>query len=165
MDGRASVDIIRSNLWKVSAVAVESALLALKDMDIFDCCVVGVPDEEQGQRIAALVCIPPRKMAMAIVKGDEDGKFRGKEMVITSLREQLAEAGLPDYMLPTMLRVISSDVPRNSRGKVSKKEIASEYFGEGSRGWEVWDDQSNKSGPIGGKRRLWQFSGIGNAVL
>ncbi len=51
--GRASVDIIKSGGYKISALDIERELL--EHPDISECAVVGVEDEEWGQKIVAIV--------------------------------------------------------------------------------------------------------------
>jgi acyl-CoA synthetase (AMP-forming)/AMP-acid ligase II len=53
IQGRASVDLIKSGGYKISALEVERKMLSL-DM-IQEVAVVGVADEEWGQRVAAVV--------------------------------------------------------------------------------------------------------------
>lgn len=53
IQGRASVDIIKSGGYKISALEVERKLLALDDVQ--EVAVVGISDEEWGQRVAAVV--------------------------------------------------------------------------------------------------------------
>lgn len=51
--GRTSVDIIKSGGYKISALAIENALLAHER--IRECAVLGLPDEALGEVIAAVV--------------------------------------------------------------------------------------------------------------
>jgi malonyl-CoA/methylmalonyl-CoA synthetase len=51
--GRTSVDIIKSAGYKVSALGIESVLLA--HPAVAECAVVGLPDDALGERIAAVV--------------------------------------------------------------------------------------------------------------
>lgn len=53
IQGRASVDIIKSGGYKISALEVEREMLSLDS--ILEVAVVGLPDEEWGQRVAAVV--------------------------------------------------------------------------------------------------------------
>jgi acyl-CoA synthetase (AMP-forming)/AMP-acid ligase II len=53
IQGRASVDIIKSGGYKISALEVERKLLALDEVQ--EVAVVGIADEEWGQRVAAVV--------------------------------------------------------------------------------------------------------------
>ena len=54
--GRASVDIIKSGGEKISALEVEDVLR--EHPSIVDCAVVGVPDDEWGERVCAVVVAP-----------------------------------------------------------------------------------------------------------
>lgn len=53
IQGRASVDLIKSGGYKISALEVERKMLALASVQ--EVAVVGLPDEEWGQRVAAIV--------------------------------------------------------------------------------------------------------------
>lgn len=53
IQGRASVDLIKTGGYKVSALEVERKMLGLDSIQ--EVAVVGVPDEEWGQRVAAIV--------------------------------------------------------------------------------------------------------------
>ena len=55
--GRASIDIIKTGGYKVSALEIEEALRA--HPAIAECAVVGVDDPEWGQRVAAAVVLAP----------------------------------------------------------------------------------------------------------
>lgn len=53
IQGRASVDVIKSGGYKISALEVERKMLALDSIQ--EAAVVGLKDEEWGQRVAAIV--------------------------------------------------------------------------------------------------------------
>lgn len=53
IQGRASVDLIKSGGYKISALEVERKMLALEEVQ--EVAVVGIADEEWGQRVAAVV--------------------------------------------------------------------------------------------------------------
>jgi malonyl-CoA/methylmalonyl-CoA synthetase len=53
--GRASVDILKVGGYKLSALQIETSLLA--HPLVSSCAVVGVPDPTYGQRIAAIVSL------------------------------------------------------------------------------------------------------------
>lgn len=53
IQGRASVDLIKSGGDKISALEVERKMLALEEVQ--EVAVVGIADEEWGQRVAAVV--------------------------------------------------------------------------------------------------------------
>lgn len=101
--GRSSVDIIKTGGYKVSAVEIEGALLEHPAVD--QCAVVGLPDEEWGQRVAAAV----------VVKS-------GEQLRMDELRTW-AKKTLAPYKVPTRLLVVE-DLPRNAMGKVIKPSLA-----------------------------------------
>ncbi|XP_067006319.2 malonate--CoA ligase ACSF3, mitochondrial [Anabrus simplex] len=107
--GRTSVDIIKTGGYKVSAIEVETHLLG--HPDIQDVAVVGLSDMTWGQKVAAVVV--PRE---------------NKEIILSKLREWAKDRMAP-YAIPTVLKVVDK-LPKNSMGKVNKKELLLEIFPE-----------------------------------
>lgn len=99
--GRNSVDIIKSGGYKISALEIEEVLR--KHPDVKDVGVVGLPDPEWGEKIAA--CLVPSKA----------------EVDIHVLKEWMKER-LPGYKLPRTF-IQQEDLPRNVLGKVTKNEL------------------------------------------
>lgn len=100
--------------------------------------VVGVEDEEYGQRVAALVSL----------RQDQEVQ----ELKISRLRADLTER-MAGYKMPTLLRVVEGELPKGSTGKVLKKTLGPLFFppdwerhcppeGE-KRGWiQAWYSQA-----------------------
>jgi len=110
--GRASVDILKSGGYKLSALEIEDALRL--HPAVRDVAVVGLPDEEWGERVAAAVVA------------------EGEAPSLAALRDW-ARNHLAPYKIPTRLLVVP-DLPRNAMGKVTKAAVKS-LFGAGeSRG-------------------------------
>lgn len=105
--GRSSVDIIKSGGYKISALQIETVLLA--HPDIKECAVLGVSDEVWGERIAAVIVIRS-----------------GADLPLDKLREWALDK-MPKYALPTELKIIE-DIPKNAMGKVNKKELKKNVF-------------------------------------
>ncbi len=105
--GRRSVDIIKSGGFKISAREIEGVLRRHPDID--DVGVVGLPDEEWGQRIAA-----------AIVPAN--GIIRTSEQWASQLAT-LCEEHLADFKRPREFFTYSDGLPRNALGKVQKHRI------------------------------------------
>ena len=101
--GRESVDIIKTGGFKVSALEIEDALRT--HPAIAECAVVGVADEEWGQRVAAAVILRP-----------------GATLALDALRAWAKERLAP-YKVPTRLRVVD-ELPRNPMGKVTKPTVS-----------------------------------------
>ena len=97
IQGRASVDIIKSGGYKISALDVERELLSLSVID--EAAVVGLDDEEWGQRVAAVVTLTNSS----------------KELKLKDLRNMLRKNMAP-YKIPTILKVVD-EIPRNKMGK------------------------------------------------
>jgi malonyl-CoA/methylmalonyl-CoA synthetase len=125
--GRASVDIIKSGGYKISALDIERELLSLPYVS--EAMVVGVPDMEFGQRVAAVVTLRQDQLAQKFYA--ENGR-RSNELKISDLRND-ARNRLAGYKLPTLLRVLEEEIPKSPTGKVVKKTLGPEYFptGEG----------------------------------
>lgn len=71
--------------------------------------MVGVSDEEWGQKVCAIVA--PQE---------------GKEITLEALIEW-AEHKMPKYCLPTELKLIKA-LPKNAMGKINKKELVKLLF-------------------------------------
>ncbi len=99
--GRSSIDIIKSGGYKLSALEIEEVLRSYPG--ISDCGVVGIPDEEWGELVAAAL----------IIDGDS---FTESELILW-LSDKL-----PRYKIPTVFRELK-ELPRNAMGKVVKKEL------------------------------------------
>ncbi|OOG72176.1 acyl-CoA synthetase [Algoriphagus sp. A40] len=98
--GRDSVDIIKSGGYKISALEIEEVLR--KHPEIKDCGVVGLPDEEWGELVAAAI-ISSKKLA------DKD--------LNAWIRERM-----PAYKTPRKYLFLD-ELPRNAMGKVVKNDL------------------------------------------
>jgi malonyl-CoA/methylmalonyl-CoA synthetase len=101
--GRSSVDIIKSGGEKVSALEIEEVYRT--HPGIADCAVVGIHDDEWGERVCAAV-VP----AAGADPAAEGLRAWGKE--------QLAAAKVPRQF------VFVEELPRNTLGKVLKPDVA-----------------------------------------
>jgi fatty acid CoA ligase FadD36 len=102
--GRLRSDFIKTNGFRVGAGEVEDVLLSYKG--VTDAAVIGVPDEQQGERVVAFV-----------------------------VAEEVGTAGLEDYVgvqvsrykWPSEIQIVK-ELPRNSVGKVLKRELAESFL-------------------------------------
>lgn len=118
--GRASVDIIKSGGYKISALDIEREVLALPY--VAEVMVVGVPDDEYGERVAAAICLKH--------EGDlplAERKSALQTLSIQKLRQDLRER-LAGYKMPTILRIIPGELPKSGTGKVVKKTLGPQFF-------------------------------------
>ena len=99
--GRASTDIIKSGGYKISALDIEREMQSLDYVS--EVAVVGVDDEEFGQRVGAAVILSEGRSTLDI----------------DQLRKDL-RARLAGYKLPTLLYV-ARDLPKTAMGKIQKK--------------------------------------------
>ena len=104
--GRRSVDILKSGGYKISAVEIEELLRT--HPAVRDCAVVGIPDEDWGERIAAAVVPEP---------GAAPRPDSLLERLDPWVRERLAR-----YKVPRAWRQVD-DLPRNAMGKVRKPAV------------------------------------------
>ncbi|PLB41836.1 acetyl-CoA synthetase-like protein [Aspergillus candidus] len=128
--GRASLDIIKSGGYKISALDIEREVLGLDY--VAEVMVVGVPDDEFGQRVGAAVCLKDSS--------------RGRKGLLERLRHDL-RSKLAGYKLPTVLRVVQGELPKSATGKVQKRILGPEYFPVGyaaSGEVEVWEGRKLK---------------------
>ena len=110
--GRTSVDIIKTGGYKVSALEIEEVLR--EHPSVAECAVVGVADEEWGERVSAAVEVRP------------------STTISLAELQQWAKDRLAPYKLPRRLRVVES-LPRNAVGKVVKPEVSALFASEHPR--------------------------------
>ncbi|KIW96656.1 uncharacterized protein Z519_02047 [Cladophialophora bantiana CBS 173.52] len=113
--GRKSVDIIKTGGEKVSALEIERELLSLPE--IAEAAVVGVPNEQWGQKVAAVVVLSE--------KGKSSGRG-GKQWGVMDMRRALKDK-LANYKIPQELKAVES-IPRNAMGKINKKMLVRQVF-------------------------------------
>lgn len=107
VDGRLD-DLINTGGLKVSPRLVEDALLAHLH-EVAEACVVGLPDEEWGQCVAALL----------VPRGDSDP---APQLTLADVRSQLRGI-LPDHALPKAVATIDA-LPLRGPGKPDRRAIA-----------------------------------------
>ncbi len=100
--GRTSIDILKTGGHRVSALEIEETLR--QHLAIAECAVVGVPDAEWGERVAAAVIL-------------HEGAALDLQTLRTWARQQIAA-----HKLPSKLLVLDS-LPRNAMGKVVKPKV------------------------------------------
>ncbi len=101
--GRESVDLIKSGGYRIGAGEIESALLG--HPGVHEAAVVGMPDEDLGQRIVAFV------VGSAELKADELINYVAQELSV--------------HKRPREVRIVEA-LPRNAMGKVLKKQLLSD---------------------------------------
>jgi malonyl-CoA/methylmalonyl-CoA synthetase len=91
---------------------------------IGEAMVVGVPDDEFGQRVGAVLTLRSDAAAQEFYR--EWNRVFGK-VDLGELREDL-QARLAGYKLPTLLCVVEGEIPKSATGKVVKRTLGPEYF-------------------------------------
>jgi malonyl-CoA/methylmalonyl-CoA synthetase len=104
--GRTSVDILKSNGYKISALDIENVLLAFEP--VAECAVIGEEDAAKGQRIVAVVAFT-------------DPAAAGEASALAALEDH-ARAHLLPYQVPHVWKIVPS-LTRNALGKVNKQEL------------------------------------------
>jgi fatty acid CoA ligase FadD36 len=99
--GRESVDLIKSGGYRVGAGEIETALLGHPGVE--EAAVVGMPDEDLGQRIVAFV--------VGSAEPEELIEFVAQELSV--------------HKRPREVRILEG-LPRNAMGKVLKKQLLAE---------------------------------------
>jgi malonyl-CoA/methylmalonyl-CoA synthetase len=122
--GRASLDMIKSGGYKISALDIERELLSLPY--VAEAMVVGVADEEFGQRVAALVSLQEEDLTDAFLETYGNSQYI---LTIDDLRRDLRER-LAGYKMPTLLRIVEGELPKTATGKVQKKMLGPRFFPE-----------------------------------
>ena len=136
IEGRASIDIIKSGGYKISALDIEREILALPYAA--EVMVVGVQDLEFGERVAAAVVLKE--------PNDQKGDNPVTYLSIDRLREDL-RARLAGYKMPTILRTIEGELPKSGTGKVVKKILGPQFFPKdytSLKEVQAWSPKSSK---------------------
>ncbi|MFF0608373.1 acyl-CoA synthetase [Nocardia tengchongensis] len=102
--GRESVDLIKSGGYRIGAGEIETSLLG--HPAVAETAVIGLPDEDLGQRIVAYV-----------VLRDGAGEDIAEELIAHVAGE------LSVHKRPREVRVVTA-LPRNAMGKVQKKLLS-----------------------------------------
>lgn len=105
-------DVINSAGVNIYPAQIESVLLELEA--IIDCCVVGVPDEEWGERVHAVVQLG-------------EGATLTTDSVTAHCR-----ANLGGYQIPRSVEFVD-DLPRTETGKLARRTIRDQYWQGRSR--------------------------------
>jgi len=98
--GRNSVDIIKSGGYKISALEIEEVIRAHNEIN--DCAVLGIPDEEWGERVVVA--------------------YIGEHELETDNLKTWLKTQLPSYKIPKNYLWLK-ELPRNAMGKVVKPEL------------------------------------------
>jgi fatty acid CoA ligase FadD36 len=101
--GRESVDLIKSGGYRIGAGEIETSLLGHPGVQ--EAAVVGLPDEDLGQRIVAFV------VGSSELTPDELINYVAQELSI--------------HKRPREVRIVDA-LPRNAMGKVLKKQLLAE---------------------------------------
>ncbi len=101
-------DVINRAGENIAAAEVESCLL--RHPLVREAAVLGVPDEDTGEAVVAVVAIQP-----------------GEELEEADLQAFVGEH-LAGYKVPSMISVQQEKLPRNPAGKLLKQQIKKQFF-------------------------------------
>jgi fatty acid CoA ligase FadD36 len=104
--GRRATDLIKSGGYRIGAGEIETVLLA--HPSIAEVAVIGVPDDDLGQRIVAYV------VGEQAGEHAADGSGSDEDLIA------FVSAELSAHKRPREIRRVES-LPRNAMGKVQKK--------------------------------------------
>lgn len=108
--GRVDDTIIRGG-ENIAPAEIENVILGYEDVE--DCAVVGVADEEWGQRIEAAVVA-------------RDGRTIDPDVLLQQIRGQLRSSKTPDRIH------VMKELPRTETGKLLRRDVVSAISGSGS---------------------------------
>jgi acyl-coenzyme A synthetase/AMP-(fatty) acid ligase len=100
--GRSSTDLIKTGGYRVGAGEVAAAML--EHSDVVEVAVLGLPDDDLGERIAAWVVFAP----------DSD-------LTDDALMQHVADLLAPHKRPRVITRI--DELPRNALGKVQKRRL------------------------------------------
>jgi malonyl-CoA/methylmalonyl-CoA synthetase len=100
--GRASIDIIKSGGYKLSALEIEGVLLT--HPDIVEVAVLGIDDDTWGEAVMAVIVLRA-----------------GAELDISGL-QAWCDGKISGYKIPRHLEIVEA-LPRNAMGKVVKPAL------------------------------------------
>ncbi|XP_023000346.1 malonate--CoA ligase [Cucurbita maxima] len=110
--GRMNADIMKVGGYKLSALEIESVIL--QHPSVIECCVLGLPDKDYGERVCAIIVLHPNSKA---TPPDQSKPNMSLDDLRTWAKDKLAP-----YKIPTVL-LLKDSLPRNAMGKVNKKEL------------------------------------------
>jgi malonyl-CoA/methylmalonyl-CoA synthetase len=110
--GRTNIDILKTGGHKVSALEIEETLR--EHPAVVECAVVGVPDSEWGERVAAALVLR-----------------EGSALDLDGLRAW-AKQRLAAHKVPSRLLLLEA-LPRNAMGKVTKPAVSALFQGESAQ--------------------------------
>ena len=116
--GRASADVIKSAGYKVSALEVEARVTEMPG--VREVAVVGVPDDDYGEVVSAVV-------------GRFDRDAGGAEPPGIDEIRAWCTAALAAYKAPRRILVVDA-IPRNLMGKVNKRRLARLFLDDDEKG-------------------------------
>jgi malonyl-CoA/methylmalonyl-CoA synthetase len=122
IEGRLSMDIIKSKGYKISALDIERIML--ENERIEEIAVLGVPHEADGEEIAAVIALKPAAAASAAASAEV-----ADEATVAKQLQEWCKPRMPGYRIPSIIRFVK-EIPRNAMGKVNKKELRKNMFPE-----------------------------------
>eukprot|EP00490_Sorites_sp_Unknown_P030372 CAMPEP_0114658378 /NCGR_PEP_ID=MMETSP0191-20121206/15640_1 /TAXON_ID=126664 /ORGANISM="Sorites sp." /LENGTH=198 /DNA_ID=CAMNT_0001880245 /DNA_START=941 /DNA_END=1537 /DNA_ORIENTATION=- len=109
--GRKSADIHKVAGYKISSLDIEYAYL--QNEMISEIIVFGVPDDDSGEMLVALIVLKP------------EYKDKMEDELITALKK-FGKETLAYYKIPKKMYFVD-EIPKNVMGKVNKKELSKSF--------------------------------------
>jgi long-chain acyl-CoA synthetase len=111
VEDRAKDMVLRAG-ENVYCAEVESAIY--EHGDIYEAAVFGVPNERLGEEVGCVILRQP-----------------GSDLDADGLKDFLAESLAP-FKVPSRIAFADEQLPRNASGKILKRTMREQYFGDGS---------------------------------
>ena len=132
--GRASVDVIKSGGYKLSALEIERMLLA--HPQVAECAVLGLSDPEWGEVVAAVVvpkCVQKKKRFLRLIfffffyqKKKKKHSFSPSSLCRGKLDDEelktWCKGEMSGYKIPRIVKIVP-ELERNALGKINKKAL------------------------------------------
>ena len=120
-----AIDMVISGGVNIYPAEIEGVLINAPG--VRDCAVFGIPDEEYGERLLAIV-----QLNDSVQPTDDAQTTGGNQPTPETLRAYLAEH-LAEYKIPREFR-FAQDLPREDSGKIFKRKLRAPFWEGRSRG-------------------------------
>jgi len=104
--------VVKSGGEWISTLLLEDLLS--QHVSVFEAAVIGVRDENWGERPVAIVCL-------------KQGKVTSEEGLRAHLEGYVGEGKIAKFWVPDRMVIVSEPLPKTSTGKLDKKPLRERY--------------------------------------